>query len=546
VNDFAREPPIDEPPHSIEAEQSVLGALLLDNASAKESRGLITADDFYSAAHRLIFEHIDARIREGVPADAVLVADSLQGAGKLEYIGGLAYLGALVENVPTAANIRSYAGVVRDRAELRRMAAIGLDVHRAAMHPALRSVDEIRAEAREALAELATQGGRDGMSTYSAAQLVQRPQVERAWIVDQWLPARTNAAIAGHGGTGKSMLMTMLTVCVGAGVPFYGLAVSRGPVLFYSCEDDVDECVYRMRRAAAHIRVDLEGLPITIIDALDSGADPALFAPPPDNPRALAMLTPAGVRLSEMVEVMRPALVVLDSATDAFGGDEIRRREVRRYLRAMQRALAAWGPCVLHVLHVDKIAARGAATTDLYSGSTDWNNGVRARLAFYRPRPPGDEDEGGADSTADALLRLELQKANYAKGGAFIDLRYDEAGHTFVRAGGSVAAAGDIVSSIRRQADERNILRALVTAEDARDPVFSAERSNRNAAIRLKAMDALPATFRGRAGAPRLFALLLRFKADGLIAEDTIRNASRHPVTVWRVTAAGRSEATGA
>jgi hypothetical protein len=252
-----------------------------------------------------------------------------------------------------------------------------------------------------------------------------------------------------------------------------------------------------------------------------------------------------------MVEAMRPLLVILDAATDTFGGDEIRRREVRRYLRVTQRALAAWGPCVLHVLHVDKIAARGATTQDLYSGSTDWNNGARARLAFYRQHPLDatwdmDEEGGGYPPAADGPLRLELQKANYAKRGAFIDLRYDPAQHVFVQIGGSEAAtAGDLVSSIRKQTDERSILQALAAAEDAGDPIFSAEQSHRNAAVRLKAAGTLPSSYRGRTGKRQLFTALLRLKSEGLLTEDMVTTAARHRAGIWRVSPAGRSLATG-
>jgi hypothetical protein len=235
--------------------------------------------------------------------------------------------------------------------------------------------------------------------------------------------------------------------------------------------------------------------------------------------------------------------VILDAATDTFGGDEIRRREVRRYLRAMQHALATWGPCVLHVLHVDKSAARSGTTTDLYSGSTDWNNGVRARLAFYRPHAPGggEEDDDGID---EAPLRLELQKSNYSRRGAFIDLRYDAEAHVFVRVAGSDATAvGDLVSSISKRSDERSLLRAIAAAEDAGDPVHSSERANRNAAVRLAVRQDLPDRFRGRRGKKALFGCLLRLKHDGLLVEHEVKSGARHRTTVWLLTPSGREEA---
>ena len=94
------------PPHSLEAEQSVLGGLLLENAAVDRIGDILFADDFYSDAHRAVYEAISGLIGDNKPADVITVADVLTSIKKLDYVGGMAYLGALVENVPTAANIR--------------------------------------------------------------------------------------------------------------------------------------------------------------------------------------------------------------------------------------------------------------------------------------------------------------------------------------------------------------------------------------------------------------------------------------------------------
>ena len=116
------------PPHSIEAEQSVLGGLLLDNGAADRVADILGADDFYSDAHRLLYKTTVGLIADNKPADVVTLAEALQSLTKLDYVGGMAYLGALVENVPTAANIRRYAEIVRERAILRRLAAAGGEI----------------------------------------------------------------------------------------------------------------------------------------------------------------------------------------------------------------------------------------------------------------------------------------------------------------------------------------------------------------------------------------------------------------------------------
>jgi replicative DNA helicase len=148
------------PPHSLEAEQSVLGGLLLDNESADKVGDVIADADFYSEAHRLIYEHIVRLIADSKPADVVTVSESLASSQKLDYVGGLAYLGVLVGNVPTAANIRHYAQIVRDRSILRQLAATAGDIADAAYNPLGRSAKEVLDQAEAKVLHIAEQGSR--------------------------------------------------------------------------------------------------------------------------------------------------------------------------------------------------------------------------------------------------------------------------------------------------------------------------------------------------------------------------------------------------
>jgi len=148
------------PPHSLEGEQSVLGGLLLDNEAADKVGDVITDADFYSDAHRLVYSHIVALVADSKPADVVTVSESLASVQKLDYIGGLAYLGALVENVPTAANIRHYAQIVRDRSILRQLAATAGDIADSAYNPLGRGAKEILDNAEAKILHIAEQGER--------------------------------------------------------------------------------------------------------------------------------------------------------------------------------------------------------------------------------------------------------------------------------------------------------------------------------------------------------------------------------------------------
>jgi replicative DNA helicase len=148
------------PPHSIEAEQSVLGGLLLDNGAADRIADFLSGDHFYSDAHRLLYNAIMQLIGDNKPADVVTVAEALGSINKLDYIGGMSYLAALVENVPTAANIRRYAEIVHERAILRRLAAAGGEISESAFHPLGRSVREILDQAETKVFEIAEHGAR--------------------------------------------------------------------------------------------------------------------------------------------------------------------------------------------------------------------------------------------------------------------------------------------------------------------------------------------------------------------------------------------------
>jgi replicative DNA helicase len=111
------------PPHSIEAEQSVLGSLLLDNGAWDRIEGALAAGDFYARQHRIIFTAVAGLLTAGKVADVITVGEDLKKRGDLEDVGGLVYLNALAQGVPSAANLRAYARIVHDRARHRALIA---------------------------------------------------------------------------------------------------------------------------------------------------------------------------------------------------------------------------------------------------------------------------------------------------------------------------------------------------------------------------------------------------------------------------------------
>ncbi|HEX4879034.1 MAG TPA: replicative DNA helicase [Limnobacter sp.] len=166
------------PPHSLEAEQSVVGGLLLDNQAWDRIGDVIKSDDFYRYDHRVIFEHIAKLIDGSKPADVITVYEALQSSGKAEDVGGLAYLNTLATNTPSAANIRRYAEIVRDRAVLRRLITISDDIATTALNPQGKDTKTILDEAESKIFKIAEDGAR-GAGGFQDLQPVLAKVVER-------------------------------------------------------------------------------------------------------------------------------------------------------------------------------------------------------------------------------------------------------------------------------------------------------------------------------------------------------------------------------
>ena len=147
------------PPHSIEAEQAVLGGVLIDNGAWDRVADVLTGEHFYRNDHRAVFNAVAALCNEGRPCDAVTVAERLDRDGQLESVGGLAYLAELAGNTPSAANIVAYAEIVRERAVLRDLIRTSNEITEIAYRPQGRSAHELLDDAERRIFEIAERGG---------------------------------------------------------------------------------------------------------------------------------------------------------------------------------------------------------------------------------------------------------------------------------------------------------------------------------------------------------------------------------------------------
>jgi replicative DNA helicase len=148
------------PPHSIEAESSVLGGLLLDNGAWDRVGDLLVDSDFYRHEHKLIYAAIGALINASKPADVITVSEQLQNQGKTAEMGGLGYLNSLAQYVPSASNIRRYAEIVRERSILRKLVSASDEIATNAFNPQGKAIDRILDEAEQKIFNIGEEGSR--------------------------------------------------------------------------------------------------------------------------------------------------------------------------------------------------------------------------------------------------------------------------------------------------------------------------------------------------------------------------------------------------
>ncbi len=166
------------PPHSIPAEQAVLGGLMLDNEAWDQVADRVSEEDFYRRDHRLIFRAIRELAEAGKPFDTLTLSQWLDNAGQLADAGGMAYLGEMAHNTPSAANIAAYADIVRENSVLRQLVRVGTDIANAAYMPEGRTSTELLDYAEQRVFQIAEQG-RQGRQGFVAIKDLLTRTVER-------------------------------------------------------------------------------------------------------------------------------------------------------------------------------------------------------------------------------------------------------------------------------------------------------------------------------------------------------------------------------
>jgi len=502
----------------LDAEQALLGAALIDPGALERVAAIIDVRDLHTDDHRAIYRAVQAVAAAGEAPDLVTVAHRLANGADTGQL--LAYLGELARNVPSAANVEAYARLVAEAAQRRRLVQAGERLAERAREHGV-DLDAAAAEAMEVLSGAETRRERWPAPIDLRALAAHEPEPP-AWIVRDWMPAGYATLLAGHGGAGKSGIALHLAVCIALGLPWAGVPVRQRRVLYVSAEDRADVLHWRLARICAHLGVSLDALAgrLDVIDLV--GRDAVLWA---SHVLRTGEPTPAMLALHEAMDATGAKVLIVDGVSDTFAGSEIVRAEVRAYVSTLAGLIPAERGAVLLIAHVDKLAARGGASTERYSGSTAWHNSVRARWELAPERAL--DDEGAAD-TGDLLLTLA--KSNLGGLGAEIRWRWDEQAHMFT--GRAVVAEGELDRRARERRERDGILDAMRAVVSAGDYVPAARQGSRTTYHVLAARPELPESLRGGRGARRRFhALIEQLRAIGEVRECSIARADRHRIT---------------
>src|SRR5947208_350946 len=312
------------PPHSAEAEQSVLGGLLLDNGAWDRIGDLLGEDDFYRYEHRLIYAAVSALVNASKPADVITVFEQLQSLGKAEECGGLVYLNALAQSVPSAANIRRYAEIVRERAVLRKLVAASDEIATTAFNPQGRAVSEILDDAESKIFRIGEEGSRSRQGFQSMDQLVVQ-------LIDRVNELHENGAEEVTGVRTGFYDMDRMTA-----------GLQPGDLIVLAARPSMGKTAFALN-IAEHVAVQ-EGLPVVIF-SMEMGASQlalrmvgSLGRIDQQHLRTGALRDDEWGRLSEAVEKLGKVSVFIDESP-ALTSSELRARARRQARQCGQLGL---------------------------------------------------------------------------------------------------------------------------------------------------------------------------------------------------------------
>lgn len=292
------------------------------------------------------------------------------------------------------------------------------------------------------------------VTTVGGASAPAAPRISERYVLTPLLPEGEVTGLASDGGLGKTMLALAIALHGAAGREWAGLGIKRVKAAFVSLEDPLWIIEARLEAMRKTLRIDAHIDVITPHEDANGelfGTDAGMLAP-----------TLLGYAIAEQLIRGRYGLIVIDNASDAFGGNENSRREVKSFIRWLRGIARKCGAAVLLLAHVDKLTARGgsrASNGSSYSGVSAWNNSVRSRLAMFATAREGE-------------LRLVHEKSNWLRKAPPLTLAQLDCG-TLIPIDGPAGTERDSASSRLTQAADDDadvaLLKAMKLATDAGD-----------------------------------------------------------------------------
>ena len=250
------------------------------------------------------------------------------------------------------------------------------------------------------------------LALVNAATLAGKAVPPREWLVEDIIPMRQVTLIYGDGATGKTLIELQLSVAVATGTDWLGKLPKEGNVLILSAEDDIDETHRRLADIVAGRDFGMAALGGLTIAPL-AGEDAILAV---SGRGGVLSTTELFAEVESTVEAIRPTLLCIDTLADTFGGDEINRAQARQFIGMLRRLAIKFNMSVVVLAHPSLSGMASGAGT---SGNTGWSNSVRSRL--YLEHVKGEI----AEARDDTLRRLTVKKANYARAGTEIMMRWE-------------------------------------------------------------------------------------------------------------------------
>lgn len=346
------------PPKSIEAEQGVLGALILDAAALPKVSDILATGDFFARSHKFVFDAIAELVREGKSVDPLSVFEQLAAAGNAEEVGGLVYLNQLAQGTPSVANLRRYAEIVVERSNLRQIISLADQAATRAFknEPAADILEDVKITSARLSEERRL--GRAGLPFLTLGQLREQAH-EVTWLVKHVLPADSIGMLYGGSGTFKSFIAVDAALHVAHGLPWLGRRTQQGAVVYIAAEGGTGLwgriCAWHKSRHKSYDKVPLYVVPV----ALD--------------------LTQEASRIVEAAKAagVAPRLVVIDTLSQTYSGEENSANEVAAYFREIgTRIRALWQCNVMIIHHTGHVATERPRGSSAMRANLDWMLGV--------------------------------------------------------------------------------------------------------------------------------------------------------------------------